>query len=106
MSDGTIILVRGHDYHVDVVLPNGTRKFTDTLPFDWKHLTDDDKHRLMDSTRVVIEKIRDDAVATKTLPTTTHQFVTAGPPPTKTATSGCCPQLPRNQDGANLCTTL
>ena len=34
LSDGTITLVRGHDYHVDVVLPNGTQKSTDTLPFD------------------------------------------------------------------------
>lgn len=64
LSDGTVAVVRGHDYHVDFFLPDGTKKSTPKLPYDWKRLTDDDKHRLVDSTRNVIEKIRSDAAAT------------------------------------------
>jgi hypothetical protein len=52
LSDGTIAFVRGHDYHVDWIHPDGTRSSTAKLPFDWRRLTDDDKQRLIDSTRV------------------------------------------------------
>ena len=50
LSDGSIAIVRGHDYHVDWILPDGSMKSTPRLPFDWKRLTDADKQRLIDST--------------------------------------------------------
>lgn len=63
LSDGTLALVRGYDYHVDYTFADGTKKSSGKLPFDWKRLTDDDKQHLIDSSRAIIEKIRADADA-------------------------------------------
>ena len=52
LSDGSVGIVRGQDYHVDWILADGTKRSTPKLPFDWKRLTDEDKLRLIDSTRV------------------------------------------------------
>jgi hypothetical protein len=57
LSDGTIAFVRGRDYHVDWILPDGTKRSTDKLPFDWKRLTDEDKQHLIDSARVVRDSL-------------------------------------------------
>jgi uncharacterized membrane protein YgcG len=57
LSDGTIAFVRGNDYHVDWILPDGTRSSTSKLPFDWKRLTDEDKQRLADSAKVVWDSL-------------------------------------------------
>src|SRR5262249_15519169 len=56
LSDGTVGVVRGRDYHVDWFLPDGSRKSTGKLPFDWKPMSDEEKQRLIDSTRAVVEK--------------------------------------------------
>jgi hypothetical protein len=56
LSDGTIAVVRGHDYHVDWIAPDGTRTSTAKLPFDWKRLTDADKTRVRDSAMVAAAK--------------------------------------------------
>lgn len=53
LSDGTVAFVRGQDYHVDWILPDGTKSATTKLPFDWKRLTDEDKQKLVDSAKVV-----------------------------------------------------
>lgn len=58
LSDGTLAIVRGYDYHVDFTLVDGTTKSTGKLPFDWKRPTDADKQHLIDSSRAIIEKIR------------------------------------------------
>ncbi|MEP6763478.1 MAG: hypothetical protein ABJB66_04155 [Gemmatimonadaceae bacterium] len=52
LSDGTIAMVRGHDYHVDWLASDGRISSTGKTPFDWKRLTDDDKRRMIDSARV------------------------------------------------------
>jgi hypothetical protein len=57
LSDGTIAFVRGQDYHVDWILPDGTKSATTKLPFDWKRLTDADKQKLVDSARVVADSM-------------------------------------------------
>ncbi|HEV8446206.1 MAG TPA: hypothetical protein VGQ44_05280 [Gemmatimonadaceae bacterium] len=57
LSDGTLAFVRGRDYHVDWVLPDGGMKSTDKLPFDWKRLTDDEKQKLADSAKVVWDSL-------------------------------------------------
>ncbi len=49
LSDGTVAIVRGHDYHVDWIAPDGTVSSTGKLPFDWKRLTDDVKSHVRDS---------------------------------------------------------
>ena len=51
LSDGTVAFVRGHDYHIDWIRPDGTKSSTTKLPFDWKRLTDTDKQALVDSAR-------------------------------------------------------
>lgn len=51
LSDGTIAFVRGQDYHVDVIRPDGRALSGAKLPFDWKRLTDADKQHLVDSAR-------------------------------------------------------
>jgi hypothetical protein len=50
LSDGSIAIVRGYDYHVDWILPDGAMKTTPKMPFDWKRMTDAEKQRLIDST--------------------------------------------------------
>lgn len=55
LSDGTIAIVRGHDYHVDLIKPDGTHKVGPKLAFDWKRLSDVDKQALLDSARAVRE---------------------------------------------------
>jgi len=49
LSDGSIAILRGRDYHVDWILPDGTKKSTEKVSFDWKRLSDDDKLTLVDS---------------------------------------------------------
>src|SRR5207244_2396230 len=55
LSDGTVGIVRGHDYHVDWILPDGTHGSTPKLPFDWKRLSDADKQKLIDSAKVAMD---------------------------------------------------
>jgi hypothetical protein len=56
LSDGTVAVVRGHDYHVDWLTPDGKWTSTDKLPFDWKRVSDDDKPRLRDSAVVALAR--------------------------------------------------
>jgi hypothetical protein len=56
LSDGTVAVVRGHDYHVDWLTPDGEWTSSDKLPFDWKRVSDDDKPRLRDSTVVALAR--------------------------------------------------
>jgi hypothetical protein len=51
LADGTIALVRGHDYHIDWVSADGAHTSSAKLPFEWKRVTDDDKQRMIDSAR-------------------------------------------------------
>lgn len=58
LSDGTVAVVRGQDYRVDLVSPDGKKTAGAKLPFDWQRLTDEDKTKIIDSARVVMEKQR------------------------------------------------
>ena len=73
LSDGTIALVRGHDYHIDVIQPDGKMYSAPKLPFDWKRLTDQDKQALIDSARAVQEKAVADAKAGASTPAAAAQ---------------------------------
>ena len=57
-SDGSIALVRAHDYHIDWVRPDGSRESSPKMPFDWKPLTAEDTQRIVDSTRQAEEARR------------------------------------------------
>ena len=49
LSDGTLAMVRGSDYHVDYYAPDGTKKSAPKIAFDWQRLTDEDKVAFLDS---------------------------------------------------------
>jgi len=49
LSDGTIALVRGQDYRIDFIRPDGSKASSQKIAFDWKRLSDDDKLALADS---------------------------------------------------------
>jgi hypothetical protein len=59
-SDGSVAFVRGLDYHVDWIDPDGRRHATPKIAHDWHRLTDSEKtaaidsvHRAMDSSAAV-----------------------------------------------------
>jgi hypothetical protein len=49
LADGTIAVVRGRDYHIDWILPDGTRESSPKMPFDWQRVDDQRKLALIDS---------------------------------------------------------
>ncbi|MGZ8468179.1 MAG: hypothetical protein ACXW61_02025 [Gemmatirosa sp.] len=51
LSDGTVAIVRGRDYHVDLVTPDGAARSAAKVPFDWQRLTDEQKVTFMDSVK-------------------------------------------------------
>jgi hypothetical protein len=63
LADGSIALVRGQDYHVDIVHPDGTVSSGAKIPFDWQRLTDDDKVAVIDSAKAAFERARSRTVA-------------------------------------------
>jgi hypothetical protein len=49
--DGAVAFVRGRDYHVDWVNPDGSRVSATKVPFDWQRMTDEDKVVFIDSVK-------------------------------------------------------
>jgi hypothetical protein len=49
LTDGSLAMLRGHDYHIDWLRSDGARESTPKLPFDWKQLTDENKQKLVDT---------------------------------------------------------
>ena len=61
-SDGRVALVRGRDYHVDWLNPDGTITSSPKLPFDWQRLDEDRKAAFLDSVKVAREKQREQSI--------------------------------------------
>ncbi|HEY8176187.1 MAG TPA: hypothetical protein VIF32_10860 [Gemmatimonadaceae bacterium] len=57
LSDGSIALVRGRDYHVDWVRPDGARESSPKIPFEWQRLTDEDKIAFIDSVKAARQRM-------------------------------------------------
>ena len=57
--DGSIAVVRGRDYHVDWLMPDGKWRSSPKMPFEWQHLTDDQKTALIDSALAATKARRD-----------------------------------------------
>jgi hypothetical protein len=57
LSDGSIALVRGRDYHVDFIRPDGSRESGARIPFEWRRLSDEDKVAFMDSVKAQRERM-------------------------------------------------
>jgi hypothetical protein len=53
---GTLALVRGRDYRVDWIAPDGARRSAPKLPFDWQRLSDEDKVALIDSVKAIRQR--------------------------------------------------
>jgi hypothetical protein len=68
LPDGTVAIVRAHDYHIDWINPDGTRRSSEKMPFDWKRVTDEQKQFKLDSMRPLMQKAVDGA-AVRTIPT-------------------------------------
>jgi hypothetical protein len=56
LSDGAIAILRGHDYHVDWIEPDGRRWSSPKLPFDWRRVSDEEKVTIIDSTKKALER--------------------------------------------------
>ncbi|MEP6778654.1 MAG: hypothetical protein ABJC26_02100, partial [Gemmatimonadaceae bacterium] len=57
LSDGTVAIVRGHDYHVDWYHADGSHESTPKMPFDWRPLNDDAKKATLDSAQRQVDKM-------------------------------------------------
>jgi hypothetical protein len=49
LSDGTIAIVRVHDYHIDWIDPDGTKRASPKMAIDWRRYTDAEKLQRVDS---------------------------------------------------------
>lgn len=58
LPDGTLALVRGADYHVDWLAPDGSRTSTPKIPFEWQRLSDEAKATFLDSAKTAMEATR------------------------------------------------
>jgi hypothetical protein len=56
LPDGRVAFIRGRDYRIDYVNADGSSTSSAKLPFDWQHLTDDDKQKLIDSVKNANQK--------------------------------------------------
>ena len=56
-ADGSIAVVRGRDYHVDWIRPDGSRESSPKMPFVWQRLTDEDKVAFIDSLKAARERM-------------------------------------------------
>ena len=63
LSDGTIAIVRVHDYHIDWIDPDGARRSSPKMPIDWRRYTDAEKQQRVDSMRKVADARIKDAIA-------------------------------------------
>ena len=57
LSDGAVALVRGRDYHIDWVNPDGSRTSSPKIPFEWQRLSDEDKVAFIDSVKAARERM-------------------------------------------------
>jgi len=68
-EDGSVAIVRGHDYHVDFIRQDGSKHSGPKIPFAWRPLTKADKEALVDSSRkarLVREQKSDNAPGSNT----------------------------------------
>jgi hypothetical protein len=57
-SDGAIALLRGRDYHIDWLKPDGTLSTSPKIPFEWQRLDDDAKVAVVDSAKKAMDAAR------------------------------------------------
>jgi len=88
LSTGSVAIVRGHDYHVDLLQGNDQWTASAKLAFDWKRRTDDDKTRLADSVRGAQNGLLANGYPFAEISFTTGPCDLTGPPPGAVARGG------------------
>ena len=88
LSDGSVALIRGQDYHIDWIRPDGRTESSPKMPFDWRRLTDEDKQRLIDSTRAAQNALLAADKLESEVTMMTRGDPTGGPPPGASGSSG------------------
>jgi hypothetical protein len=58
LSNGSIAIVRGQDYHVDILKADGTLASATKIPFDWQRLSDEEKVAVIDSAKAALDRAR------------------------------------------------
>jgi hypothetical protein len=58
LPDGTMAIVRGSDYHIDWIAPDGARSSSAKIPFEWQRLSDESKVAFLDSAKVAAAAAR------------------------------------------------
>jgi len=58
LSNGSIAIVRGQDYHVDILKSDGTLASATKVPFDWQRLSDEEKVAVIDSAKAALDRAR------------------------------------------------
>lgn len=66
LADGSIALVRGRDYHIDWVRPDGSRSSSPKMPFEWQRMTDEDKVAFLDSLTAARQRMAASAPSAQT----------------------------------------
>ena len=66
LPDGTLAIVRGADYHIDWLAPDGSTVSSPKMPFEWQRMSDEAKVTFLDSAKTAMEAQRARAVATMT----------------------------------------
>jgi hypothetical protein len=67
LPDGRVAFVRGQDYRIDYLNPDGTWTSSPKLPYPWQRLLDEDKQKFVDSVRALAEKSMATQFATSTI---------------------------------------
>ena len=80
LSDGSVALVRGRDYHIDWIAPNGAKSSTPKIPFEWQRLSDEDKVAFIDSVKAARDRMGAN-VPVAMGPGGGQQVIAGGPPP-------------------------
>ena len=57
LADGSTAIVRGLDYHVDIVKSDGTLVSAPKIPFEWQPLPDEEKVIVLDSARKAVDRM-------------------------------------------------
>ena len=56
LSDGTLLVLRGQDFHADVAGADGRLAPAPRMPHEWQRLSDEAKQAFLDSTRTAMER--------------------------------------------------
>lgn len=88
LPDGSVAVLRGADYHLEIVSMNGARRVFAKFAHPWQRLTDDEKQSVIDSAQVEEDKVRE----------ALKRAVLANP----TASAGAIPETPGRPAGVTV----